>query len=83
MVIDLTKRGVRIEFVKEGLTFTSDDSHMSTAKGEPKAALARQFGISSYELARFRPFATLMTGLTRSCSNIALRAAAWFFLFHL
>lgn len=30
MVDELTKRGVRVEFVQEGLTFTGDDSPMST-----------------------------------------------------
>jgi DNA invertase Pin-like site-specific DNA recombinase len=29
MVQSLTKRGVRIEFVKEGLTFTDEDSNMA------------------------------------------------------
>lgn len=106
MVADLTKRGVRIEFVKEGLTFTGDGSPMSTllltmlgavaeflrvnnlenhregiakakqagvykgrkkslrtiramelreraAKGEPKAAPAREFGISRETLYKY------------------------------
>jgi DNA invertase Pin-like site-specific DNA recombinase len=30
LVQDLTRRGVRIEFLKEGLTFTGDDSPMAT-----------------------------------------------------
>lgn len=30
LVSDLTKRGVRIEFVKEGMVFTGDDSPMAT-----------------------------------------------------
>jgi DNA invertase Pin-like site-specific DNA recombinase len=30
IVQDLTRRGVRVEFVKEGLTFTGDDSPMAT-----------------------------------------------------
>ena len=30
IVQDLTKRGIRIEFVKEGLTFTGEDSPMAT-----------------------------------------------------
>jgi DNA invertase Pin-like site-specific DNA recombinase len=99
LVQGLTSRGVRIEFIKEGLTFTGDDSPMATlmlsvmgafaeferaliqerqregielakrrgayrgrkkalspvqaddlrlrvAAGEPKAALAREFGVS-------------------------------------
>jgi len=29
IVLSLTKRGVRVEFIKEGLTFTGDDSAMS------------------------------------------------------
>lgn len=29
MVDDLTKRGIRVEFVKEGLTFTGDDSALA------------------------------------------------------
>jgi DNA invertase Pin-like site-specific DNA recombinase len=30
LVQDLTRRGVRVEFLKEGLTFTGDDSPMAT-----------------------------------------------------
>lgn len=51
---DVTKRGVRIEFVKESLTFIGEDSPMANltrlwrrvAAGEQKAKLAREFGIS-------------------------------------
>ncbi len=106
LVRDLTGRGVRVEFVKEGLTFTGDDSPMATlllsvmgafaeferalirerqlegiaaaklrgvykgrkpkltlelvvdlraraAAGEPKAALAREFGISRETLYQY------------------------------
>jgi DNA invertase Pin-like site-specific DNA recombinase len=106
LVRDLTGRGVRVEFVKEGLTFTGDDTPMSTlllsvmgafaeferalirerqlegiaaakrrgvykgrkpkltpelvvdlraraAAGEPKAALAREFGISRETLYQY------------------------------
>jgi DNA invertase Pin-like site-specific DNA recombinase len=45
IVHDLTHRGVRVEFVKEGMTFTGEDSPMANLF-ETKSAVARSFGIS-------------------------------------
>jgi DNA invertase Pin-like site-specific DNA recombinase len=40
LVVDLTGRGVRVEFVKEALTFTGDDSPMATMLLSVMGALA-------------------------------------------
>ena len=61
LVQSLTKRGVRIKFVKESLTFIGEDSPMANltklwrrvAAGEQKAKLAREFGISRETLYQY------------------------------
>lgn len=59
LVNELTERGVRIEFVKEGLTFTGEDSPMAKlllsvmgAFGEFERALIRERQREGIELAR-------------------------------
>lgn len=61
LVRDLTGRGVRIEFVKEGLTFTGEDSPMATlllsvmgAFAEFERALIRERQREGIELAKAR-----------------------------
>lgn len=61
IVTDLTNRGVRVEFLKEGLTFTGDDSPMNTlllsmlgAVAEFERSLIRERQAEGISLARAR-----------------------------
>lgn len=61
IVRDLTGRGVRVEFVKEGLTFTGDDSPMATlllsmmgAVAEFERSLIRERQLEGIALAKQR-----------------------------
>ena len=56
LVQGLTKRGIRIEFEKESLSFSDEmiaDLHRRVAAGERKATIARDMGISRETLYQY------------------------------